>query len=134
VVFGALQALAQVDNYLRRMSVVREAVDDTAGAAQMIAQQKLQVGGASAILAAAAAVAAAAAAARVQHGLGRSGNIKAGRAGPGLPWSADAYAPSVVHMHGIILGTAATTMIASGTAAGCGKGVPAVSLFLQTNG
>lgn len=40
-----MQALAQVDNYLRRMSVVREAVDDTAGAAQMIAQQKLQVGG-----------------------------------------------------------------------------------------
>lgn len=36
------QALAQVDNYLRRLSVVREAVDDTAGAAQMISQQKLQ--------------------------------------------------------------------------------------------
>lgn len=31
-----------MDNYLRRLSVVREAVDDTAGAAQMIAQQKLQ--------------------------------------------------------------------------------------------
>ncbi len=36
------QALAQVDNYLRRLGVVREAVDDTAGAAQMVSQQKLQ--------------------------------------------------------------------------------------------
>jgi prephenate dehydratase len=38
-----LQALAQVDNYLRAMNVVREAVDDTAGAAQMVATQQLQV-------------------------------------------------------------------------------------------
>jgi hypothetical protein len=38
-----LQALAQVDNYLRSMGVVKEAVDDTAGAAQMVSQQKLQV-------------------------------------------------------------------------------------------
>ena len=36
------QALAQVDGYLRGMpGVVREAVDDTAGAAQIIAQQQL---------------------------------------------------------------------------------------------
>lgn len=30
------QALAQTDGYLRKMGVVREAVDDTAGAAKMI--------------------------------------------------------------------------------------------------
>lgn len=36
------QALAQTDTILRRLNVVREAVDDTAGAAQMVAQQQLQ--------------------------------------------------------------------------------------------
>ncbi|EFJ52806.1 hypothetical protein VOLCADRAFT_102779 [Volvox carteri f. nagariensis] len=36
------QALAQCDAYLRRMSVVKEAVDDTAGAAQIVARQGLQ--------------------------------------------------------------------------------------------
>ncbi|GAB4815017.1 hypothetical protein N2152v2_002063 [Parachlorella kessleri] len=37
------QALAQVDGYLRRMpGVVREAVDDTAGAAKQIAEQQLE--------------------------------------------------------------------------------------------
>lgn len=35
------QALAQCDGYLRRMQVVREAVDDTAGAAQVVARQGL---------------------------------------------------------------------------------------------
>ncbi|GBF95450.1 arogenate dehydratase prephenate dehydratase chloroplastic [Raphidocelis subcapitata] len=35
------QALAQVDGYLRKLKVVKEAVDDTAGAAQMVAEQKL---------------------------------------------------------------------------------------------
>ena len=36
------QALAQVDGYLRGLpNCVREAVDDTAGAAQMIADQQL---------------------------------------------------------------------------------------------
>ncbi len=34
-----VQALAQCDGYLRRMGVVKEAVDDTAGAAQMVARQ-----------------------------------------------------------------------------------------------
>jgi hypothetical protein len=38
------QALAQVDSYLRRLGVVKEAVDDTAGAAMMVARQQLQVG------------------------------------------------------------------------------------------
>lgn len=37
------QALAQTDTYLRRLGVVREAVDDTAGAAQMVATQQLKV-------------------------------------------------------------------------------------------
>lgn len=37
------QALAQCDGYLRRLpGVVREAVDDTAGAAKMVADQKLR--------------------------------------------------------------------------------------------
>ncbi|GIL77877.1 hypothetical protein Vretimale_6510 [Volvox reticuliferus] len=36
------QALAQCDAYLRRMAVVKEAVDDTAGAAQIVARQGLQ--------------------------------------------------------------------------------------------
>ncbi|KAF8071048.1 ADT2 [Scenedesmus sp. PABB004] len=36
------QALAQTDTYLRRLGVVREAVDDTAGAARMVAAEKLQ--------------------------------------------------------------------------------------------
>ena len=36
------QALAQVDGYLRRLGVVREAVDDTAGAAQAVAAQRLE--------------------------------------------------------------------------------------------
>lgn len=35
------QALAQVDGYLRSLNVTKEAVDDTAGAAQMIARQQL---------------------------------------------------------------------------------------------
>lgn len=39
----ALQALAQTDSYLRKLNVVKEAVDDTAGAAQMVAQQQLKV-------------------------------------------------------------------------------------------
>lgn len=34
-----LQALAQCDGYLRKIGVVKEAVDDTAGAAQMVARQ-----------------------------------------------------------------------------------------------
>jgi len=34
-----LQALAQCDGYLRSLGVVREAVDDTAGAAQLVARQ-----------------------------------------------------------------------------------------------
>jgi hypothetical protein len=38
-----LQALAQTDGYLRRLNVIKEAVDDTAGAAQMIARQQLKV-------------------------------------------------------------------------------------------
>eukprot|EP00879_Flechtneria_rotunda_P018392 GHRR01019291.1.p1 GENE.GHRR01019291.1~~GHRR01019291.1.p1 ORF type:complete len:262 (+),score=68.12 GHRR01019291.1:182-967(+) len=38
------QALAQTDGYLRRLNVVKEAVDDTAGAAQMVASQQLKVG------------------------------------------------------------------------------------------
>lgn len=38
-----VQALAQTDGYLRKLNVVKEAVDDTAGAAQMVAKQKLQV-------------------------------------------------------------------------------------------
>lgn len=38
-----LQALAQTDTYLRRLNVVKEAVDDTAGAAQMVARQQLKV-------------------------------------------------------------------------------------------
>lgn len=37
------QALAQTDNYLRNLNVVREAVDDTAGAAQTVSKQQLQV-------------------------------------------------------------------------------------------
>lgn len=37
--FSIAQALAQCDGYLRRMNVVKEAVDDTAGAAQMVARQ-----------------------------------------------------------------------------------------------
>ncbi|KAL6759379.1 hypothetical protein V8C86DRAFT_3018190 [Haematococcus lacustris] len=36
------QALAQCDGYLRKLGVVKEAVDDTAGAAQMVARQELQ--------------------------------------------------------------------------------------------
>jgi hypothetical protein len=32
---GPVQALAQTDGYLRRLNVVKEAVDDTAGAAQV---------------------------------------------------------------------------------------------------
>ena len=35
------QALAQCDGYIRRLGVPREAVDDTAGAAQMIQSQGL---------------------------------------------------------------------------------------------
>lgn len=35
------QALAQCDGYIRRLGVPREAVDDTAGAAQMIQSQSL---------------------------------------------------------------------------------------------
>jgi prephenate dehydratase len=35
------QALAQCDGYLRSLGVVREAVDDTAGAAQAVSQQRL---------------------------------------------------------------------------------------------
>jgi len=35
------QALAQCDGYLRSLNVVKEAVDDTAGAAQMVARQEL---------------------------------------------------------------------------------------------
>jgi prephenate dehydratase len=38
-----MQALAQTDTYLRKLGVVKEAVDDTAGAAQMVARQQLQV-------------------------------------------------------------------------------------------
>lgn len=41
--FCLLQALAQTDTYLRRLNVVKEAVDDTAGAAQMVARQQLKV-------------------------------------------------------------------------------------------
>jgi arogenate/prephenate dehydratase len=37
-----VQALAQCDGYLRALGVVREAVDDTAGAAQAVATQQLQ--------------------------------------------------------------------------------------------
>eukprot|EP00878_Enallax_costatus_P036617 GHUV01041139.1.p1 GENE.GHUV01041139.1~~GHUV01041139.1.p1 ORF type:complete len:322 (+),score=92.86 GHUV01041139.1:213-1178(+) len=36
------QALAQTDTYLRKLNVVKEAVDDTAGAAQMVARQQLK--------------------------------------------------------------------------------------------
>jgi len=36
------QALAQTDGYLRRLNVIKEAVDDTAGAAQMVSREKLQ--------------------------------------------------------------------------------------------
>ena len=36
------QALSQCDGYLTRMGVVKEAVDDTAGAAKAIAQQQLR--------------------------------------------------------------------------------------------
>eukprot|EP00877_Chromochloris_zofingiensis_P008389 jgi/Chrzof1/3803/Cz13g09120.t1 len=36
------QALAQCDSYLRRLNVVKEAVDDTAGAAQMVSRQQMQ--------------------------------------------------------------------------------------------
>lgn len=36
------QALAQCDGYLRRLGVVKEAVDDTAGAAQIVARQQLE--------------------------------------------------------------------------------------------
>jgi hypothetical protein len=38
-----LQALAQTDTYLRKLGVIKEAVDDTAGAAQMVARQQLKV-------------------------------------------------------------------------------------------
>lgn len=38
------QALSQTDGYLTRMRVIKEAVDDTAGAAKTIAQQKLRRG------------------------------------------------------------------------------------------
>ena len=38
------QALSQCDGYLTRMGVVKEAVDDTAGAAKAIAQQQLRCG------------------------------------------------------------------------------------------
>ena len=37
-----IQALAQCDNYLRRMGVVKEVFDDTAGAAQVVASRQLQ--------------------------------------------------------------------------------------------
>ena len=37
-VISHYQALAQVDGYTRNMGVIREAVDDTAGAAQMVAE------------------------------------------------------------------------------------------------
>jgi len=36
------QALAQCDGYLRKLGVVKEAVDDTAGAAQIVAREQLQ--------------------------------------------------------------------------------------------
>lgn len=36
------QALAQCDVYLRRLGVVKEAVDDTAGAAQLVARQQME--------------------------------------------------------------------------------------------
>lgn len=36
------QALAQTDGYLRRLNVVKEAVDDTAGAAQMVSKKQLK--------------------------------------------------------------------------------------------
>lgn len=39
-VISHYQALAQVDGYTRNMGVVREAVDDTAGAAQMVADNQ----------------------------------------------------------------------------------------------
>lgn len=35
------QALAQCDGYIRALGIQREAVDDTAGAAQMVSQQQL---------------------------------------------------------------------------------------------
>jgi prephenate dehydratase len=35
------QALSQVDDYLRRMGVVKESVYDTAGAAKTVAENKL---------------------------------------------------------------------------------------------
>jgi hypothetical protein len=38
-----VQALAQTDTYLRKLGVIKEAVDDTAGAAQMVARQQLKV-------------------------------------------------------------------------------------------
>ena len=37
-----VQALSQCDGYLTRMGVIKEAVDDTAGAAKMIAAQQLK--------------------------------------------------------------------------------------------
>jgi arogenate/prephenate dehydratase len=36
------QALSQCDGYLTRMGVIKEAVDDTAGAAKAIAAQQLR--------------------------------------------------------------------------------------------
>ncbi len=39
---AASQALSQCDGYLTRMGVIKEAVDDTAGAAKTIAQQQLR--------------------------------------------------------------------------------------------
>ena len=44
------QALSQCDGYLTRMGVVKEAVDDTAGAAKAIAQQQLRCVACNAVL------------------------------------------------------------------------------------
>ena len=39
---GYLQALSQCDGYLTRMGVIKESVDDTAGAAKTIAEKGLR--------------------------------------------------------------------------------------------
>ena len=41
---GSLQALSQCDGYLTRMGVIKESVDDTAGAAKTIAEKGLRYG------------------------------------------------------------------------------------------
>ena len=39
ILFSSSQALAQCDGYLRGLGVIKEAVDDTAGAAQLVSRQ-----------------------------------------------------------------------------------------------